>query len=496
MALVVIASSLYYFGMRTPVEAGTIWATDDRNYRACGDDGAMVGLLMGPLLALTCLFATLEDARKECPARVDELHFPPWQVESSLAILGEHKHATSSSVPAIVLSRSALVSIQSLMSTVLLVHLLSTKWIRRPEQLSNSNWVKLGSYAKFSTAVTLGMALAGEVFARLGMPLWTTLSTAEIIISTHLFQSNLYAISRLARRSFTLGELTIVSTIGMTLTVETINITSAKFAPASTLFVKTFRRPTPLLVFQLALVVGTFMIGFMLSPLLYLSRHLAQKPLHRLRWPHKRDLHRRLLAFFFYLFASLYVIGVLGLWVWWLLGKRNPWMWTLRFIIGGTAWWSRPLLITYWIALVSISIAGWQATVLGGRRFRLRAGHNTSSIAGSKGAVPGAVPSSSSSTALTAASNEQESTSKSRTGAGSGERQGTVTPSSSGHLFPKRAAYLSLNARRKFFHALAVLLFTPGIAYDVSASSPICGSMCARIHDLLRALSPLIFACQ
>jgi hypothetical protein len=32
----------------------------------------------------------------------------------------------------------------------------------------------------------------------------------------------------------------------------------------------------------------------------------------------------------------------------------------------------------------------------------------------------------------------------------------------------KRMPTLSLNARRKFFHALAIIMFVPGIAFDVS----------------------------
>lgn len=35
----------------------------------------------------------------------------------------------------------------------------------------------------------------------------------------------------------------------------------------------------------------------------------------------------------------------------------------------------------------------------------------------------------------------------------------------------QRMPTLSVNARRKFFHALAVVMFVPGIAVDVSGSA-------------------------
>ena len=46
---------------------------------------------------------------------------------------------------------------------------------------------------------------------------------------------------------------------------------------------ETFRAPTPLIAFQHVLIPGVFLIGFLLSPLLVVSRHLASKPSYRLR---------------------------------------------------------------------------------------------------------------------------------------------------------------------------------------------------------------------
>lgn len=387
------------------------------------------------------------------------------------------------------------------------------------------------------------------LFALTGLARW------ELFTASLVYQLNLYTISRLARRSFTIGELGIVSTLGVTLLMESIYLTIAKLWPFTTSYVKTFRHPTPLLYFQLALVVGTFIIGFLLSPLLYLSRNLAQKPLHRLRWPAKRDLHRRLLAGFFYFFAAAFVVGVLGMWVRWLLGNKDPWFWVAKFVVEGKYQWSRPLLMIYWLALVSISIVGWQTVVVRNKRIRLRAGNsrnmnlngvhlknhnhnlqntinrnslnigsisavpissekegqagmeivdprksNTSSTTTSVslglgnlsnfssnlnpfsngfnhhkdskdlnlGSLPPTNPTSNTSIPQTPLSPPVQSTpvGLSFTSSNSVEPPSGNNSTSSSHL--KKAAHLSLNARRKFFHALAVLMFVPGIVLDVS----------------------------
>lgn len=315
-----------------------------------------------------------------------------------------------------------------------------------------------------------------------------------------MYQNNLYSISRLARRSFTLGELGLVAGVGATLIMETLNVTLAKvrmrisrkmseggsFAdllraqifPVITPYVKTYRLATPLVIFQLALIVGAFMAGFLLSPLLYLSRHLAQKPVHRLRWPHKRDMHRRLLAGFFYLFTALFVVGVLGLWVRWLLVRRDPWIWTMRFLVSGQTWWARPALIVYWLALVSASVLSWQAIVVSAKRFRVVRTPGAGGIASSKIVVvqppligsEAAARQEGSDPGAPSAGNKRASASMVvRQLSGLGSAAGAAAAATeTGGVTLKKAAHLSLNARRKFFHALAVLLFVPGIALDVS----------------------------
>lgn len=436
----------------------------------------------------------------------------------------------------LVVSQYSLVSTMCMTSTVLLCHLLATKLIRRPHEFPKSNWAKLRSFTVFSTAVAIALELVKDAASLYGFPLWSNLARWEVIIAALFYQANLYTISRLACKSFTLGELGIVAAVGVTLTMETLHLFVAKLLPVTTPYVKTFRRPTPLLIFQLALIVGTFMAGFLLSPLLYLSRHLAQKPTHRLRWPDKRDLHRRLLAAFFYLFAALYVVGVLGMWVRWLLVRRDPWLWTLSFMLKGAKPWSRPVLGAYWVLLISVSISCWHAVVINAKRFRSLGNSYHRTMLGSKAPVGtaaannsaaqlklqqqhqqqinNAVPSdlvvavspnshASGGVDLTANGVDSNATgdkvdangipvagpinlnAANGSSAGAGEGSSSAkkgvgvnlklsTLSGSASLLAKehntaaikKASYLSLNARRKFFHALAVLLFLPGIALD------------------------------
>lgn len=128
-------------------------------------------------------------------------------------------------------------------------------------------------------------------------------------------------------------------------------------------------------------------------------------------------------------------------------------MWTISFVLQGKHWWSRPLLIGYWLILVGISVSGWQASRFVGKRIRVRpagASHNGQQIAVVSGE---SIDSASKSKGVPAHPTHTDATLP----------NGTLG-------FPKKAAYLSLNARRKFFHALAVFLFTPGIAYDPAFS--------------------------
>lgn len=208
-------------------------------------------------------------------------------------------------------------------------------------------------------------------------------------------------------------------------------------------YIKTYRLPTPLLTFQLALIPGSLLTGFLLSPLLYLSRHLAQRPAHRLRFPDEKATHRRLLAIGFYAGSMIICGGLVGTWSRWCLGWRDPVLWVIWYLMEGKRWWTRPALIGYWAALAVISVAGWSRQLHRARRHRRYVVPGTKEVV-----VGGTVP------------------------GGEGGLSGVATQMMD--AADQRLPTFSVNGRRKWFHALAVVMFVPGIALDVSTPLAIC----------------------
>jgi hypothetical protein len=130
------------------------------------------------------------------------------------------------------------------------------------------------------------------------------------------------------------------------------------------------------------------------------------------------------------IYAGVVLICVLALggWEGWALGGgiATPWVWTARFsfVEGG---WRRAALAAYWLACVAGAVGGWtHRLVLRARRLR--------------GLAEGA-----------------------------GER---------GARGEDRRSAVRRDLRRKFFHALAVVMFVPGIAIDVRATSPLFKLFC------------------
>ncbi|KAF9507177.1 hypothetical protein BS47DRAFT_346846 [Hydnum rufescens UP504] len=87
------------------------------------------------------------------------------------------------------------------------------------------------------------------------------------VISTYYpcYQFTLYLLIRLARGGSTLGEAGIVAQGATALFMETVNITRFRIWPQTTPFVKTFRIPGSLPIFQLALIPGAILFGFLLA---------------------------------------------------------------------------------------------------------------------------------------------------------------------------------------------------------------------------------------
>ena len=226
---------------------------------------------------------------------------------------------------------------------------------------------------------------------------------------------------------------------------------------------KTFRVPGPLLVFQLALIPGAILTGFLLSPLLVLSRNISQKPSRRLKYPEQKEYQRRALAGGFYAGVLLIVGVVIGTWTQWCLEGRNPWLWVILWLAEGRTPWSRPGLIAYWFWIALFSIVWWNSQLARGGRHRLL---HPSTAQGSS----------------TAATGDDEG--------GTGRAGLSHVATDFIGVAKRRVSFLSLNARRKFFHALAVIMFTPGIALDASVSFFIASKLLTKGMNVAGIHSP------
>ena len=243
-----------------------------------------------------------------------------------------------------------------------------------------------------------------------------------------------------------------------------VNLLICQIRILRTPYIKTYRLPTPLLTFQLALIPGSLLAGFLLSPLLYLSRHLAQKPAHRLRFPHEKPVHRRLLALGFYAGSAIVCGGLVGFWTRWCLEWRDPFVWVAMFFVEGKRWWTRPVLLSYWGALAIISVAGWNRQLVRARRHRRYDPPSQPSRAERNAQLHHDTTSSSSISNIPLASGPTHSH------VGSGHVDNPSGFAQMMNAADQRLPTFSVNARRKFFHGLAVVMFVPGIALDVCSS--------------------------
>jgi dolichol kinase len=146
-----------------------------------------------------------------------------------------------------------------------------------------------------------------------------------------------------------------------------------------------------------------------------------------------------------------------GTWTKWCLDWRDPWVWAAMFVVEGRRWWTRPALLAYWGLLAVISVAGWSRQLVRARRHRRydppvppsRAERNAQ-MTGTSGAAQSQAG--------------QGDNAASHPGPGGNTSQFAQMMDAADQRLPT----FSVNARRKFFHALAVVMFVPGIAVDVS----------------------------
>ncbi|WFD42662.1 dolichol kinase [Malassezia psittaci] len=438
----------------------TIWATRVKFLRKTDISDALYAMLLMPLLMTVYLVDSVphDPPRPLAPPTIDMKVGTRWRA-SMLPLDGVPRSAND-----LIDARRAMLDSHVIFGLVIGIHILATTWYRRQNkrrgyhlQVENMPGLTVFAYyIAFAVGVTTFIALIKALLYQAGHADWflSDLTIMQTAIDGLLFQSSLYVWTRVARQNFTLGELSMACMFNTLLAKEAILLTFYKIAPQVGKVIS-YRSPTTLLVYQLALTVGMLMVGLILSPVLSLSRVLAQRPTHRLRWPGKRNLHRRLLAISFFVLFALLVFGVIGPWVWWMLGKRNPYLYIAKFTLEGPYWWSRLALLAYWgvlcnIALLSLQLMVnrvWQyATV--GDQVRMQTVNRRGMLSDLRSNTQSAIPSASQRAANTAAS---------RFAAPSAEGEETS-------LGP--AIAVNVNGRRKFFHMLAVLLFMPGIAWD------------------------------
>ena len=453
-------------------QRGCVWGSSEREYRQCLDDGVLFALLLAPLVASAMLHAALT----QLASFPEMATHPGWAIEPPLVLLSTPMRYIRNIIPqaipteamlavsALAISRRNLVQLFTLCSFVLLVQLgWSLRLEKKLAQQSHADettrststtsattmyWVRKGEWRRNVSVVMMAFSISGGCLivkgftAFIGHGVWSDMSPSDIIIATLFYQFSLYVCVRLARRGFTLGELAVVCCAATAMFMESVNLTRMKIRIIRTPYIKTYRLPTPLLVYQLALIPGSLLAGFLLSPLLYLSRHLAQRPAHRLRFPEEKSTHRRLLACGFYAGAALVCGGLVGTWTRWCLSWRDPFVWVVYWLFEGPHPWTRPALISYWGALAAISVAGWSRQLSRARR------HKHYAVPGSNAArEPG----------LNTSSNQPEAN-QNETLSGVATQMMDAAD--------QRMPTLSVNARRKSFHALAVVMFVPGIAID------------------------------
>jgi hypothetical protein len=120
------------------------------------------------------------------------------------------------------------------------------------------------------------------------------------------------------------------------------------------------------------------------------------------------------------------------------------------FIVEGKRWWTRPALLAYWGLLAVISVAGWSRQLVRARRHRRY--------------DPPPQPSRAERNAQITSPAQVEHPTPTHGPHGHGNGSGFAQMMDAAD---QRLPTFSVNARRKFFHALAVVMFVPGIAVDV-----------------------------
>ena len=171
------------------------------------------------------------------------------------------------------------------------------------------------------------------------------------------------------------------------------------------------------------------------------------------------------------------------MWTKWCLGGRDPWVYAIFSLLEGRKTWSRPVLLVYWALIGIISVAAWNRQLARSRKYRPRTIGNpetTPQPAAPSTPVEARPPTSSDPSAPpTPTIPSMISFPNLPNGV-----QMSLAATELLDAADKRVPTLTLNARRKSFHGVAVLMFLPGIAFDVSVG-PLVGDPTTSLSRVL-----------
>ncbi|KAI7882570.1 hypothetical protein K492DRAFT_58174 [Lichtheimia hyalospora FSU 10163] len=221
----------------------------------------------------------------------------------------------------------------------------------------------------------------------------------------------LYICTVALKRCFTLGEMCVLSQATAVLVFDSLCMMMSEGVPS---FLKMDNHVDPVTVLLHAVTLGMMLIGMAAYPLLWRSRHLAQKPYWRSN-PSAQALssiHRKriIISFAVYVLTVAFVTLVIAP-VCKSIMDEDPFTWTLSFVFLSP---QRLLLCVYWALAISATVIVWVLVL------------DFSSPDTSQQTSPPSIF--------------------------NGVQGKTLTS--------------SLNKKRKLFHALAVVMFVPGVLME------------------------------
>ncbi|GAA5814660.1 hypothetical protein MFLAVUS_008159 [Mucor flavus] len=235
------------------------------------------------------------------------------------------------------------------------------------------------------------------------------------IVSITMFQWFLYICVVTLKKCFTLGEMCVISQASAAVVHGAAEYICTAYYSDSTPTYLHYSDISPSMVLIHALVVGMVFIGVVTYPLLRQSRRLAQRPYWRsLPTSENASIFQNkklLIAVAFYILTAIIVLFIIEPICKAITGE-NPFMWTLDFLYMSP---SRMFLCLYWALTVITTVVIW---------------------------------------VLVLDFNPSTQSDRPFFGSHNGAEGKALTS--------------SLNKKRKLFHALAVIMFVPGVLFELS----------------------------